>query len=721
MIAPTVSPRDPTMVLTHCDMTGGYITYDDGQSWRMFNLRGGIEVFAFDPVDDHVIYAGNEALWRTSDRGRTWAMLYPSPSRNTVEHQTGDHAEYTVTSDDPNYPGGDVTAIALDPAHAGHIVTAWAKPGGAAVLVSSIDGGTSWKKLASLPARVSLLLVSAAGITAMSGPAAFLVSPDGRSKELGRIAGTLKSVSAARSRNAVWLYATNTQGHLFVSKNSGVDWKAETPALGQSAGRFEAIATSELHPEVAYVGFRGLQLEPGAEHLYNGIAKTTDGGRTWKIVFEESTHAAANLKATWIEDRASQNGEDIWFDSAYSLGVSPNHPGVVYASDLFRMYRSLDGGAQWEEVNSTRIKGDTWASRGLDVTTDYGVQFDPFAQQHMYIDYTDIGLFQSRDGGRSWSSSSEGVPPMWRNTTYWLAFDPAVKGRVWGAFSGVHDLPRPKMFRSRDPLKYTGGVGISNDGGTHWTPSGTGMPSTSVTHILMDPESAVGSRTLYATAFGRGVYKSTDDGNTWALKNAGIDGEKPFAWRIARATNSTLYLVVARRSESKATPVDGSGALYRSTDKAEHWERMALPEGVDGPTGLTIDPREQQRLYLTAWGHEGESADKGGGVYGSEDGGKTWKTLYTESQHVYDLTIDPRHPDTLYIGGFDAGAFRSMDRGAHWERIAGYNFKWGHRVIMDPADPSQIYITTYGGGVWHGPATGDSSHEDVTTQIPVAH
>src|ERR1700733_13781525 len=63
-IAPVISPRDSSLVVEHCDMTGGYITYNDGQSWRMFNLRGGIESIAFDPTNDHVIYAGNEAFWR---------------------------------------------------------------------------------------------------------------------------------------------------------------------------------------------------------------------------------------------------------------------------------------------------------------------------------------------------------------------------------------------------------------------------------------------------------------------------------------------------------------------------------------------------------------------------------------------------------------------------------------------------------------------------------
>jgi hypothetical protein len=42
-------------------------------------------------------------------------------------------------------------------------------------------------------------------------------------------------------------------------------------------------------------------------------------------------------------------------------------------------------------------------------------------------------------------------------------------------------------------------------------------------------------------------------------------------------------------------------------------------------------------------------------------------------------------------------------------RIKGFNFKWGQRVIPDPRDPRMLYITTFGGSVWHGPAAGDSN------------
>jgi photosystem II stability/assembly factor-like uncharacterized protein len=386
--------------------------------------------------------------------------------------------------------------------------------------------------------------------------------------------------------------------------------------------------------------------------------------------------------------------------------VAPANPDVAYATDLFRTYRTLDGGATWQEMNSRELSDGAWTSRGLDVTTDYGVQFDPFDSHHIFIDYTDIGLFQSSDGGQSWRSTSDGVPDSWRNTTYWLAFDPARRGLIWGAFSGKHDLPRPKDWRTTSPSTFQGGVAVSTDGGRHWSPSNSGLPVDSITHILLDPSSPVGSRTLYACAFGRGVYKSIDNGRTWAQKNAGIVGDEPFAWRITASPDGSLYLVVSRRSEGFDQSPSGAGALYRSTDKAEHWQRMDMPAGVTGPTGLEIDPGDPQRLYLTAWGQEGKIADENGGVFTSDDGGKTWRTLFTKSQHVYDLTIDPRQPDTLYICGFDAAAYRSADRGAHWQRIDGYDFKWGHRVILDPSDRSKIYITTYGGGVWHGPATG---------------
>lgn len=720
-IGPVISPHNPHLVVEHCDMTGGYVTEDTGLSWHMFNLRGGMNVFAFDPVQPKVIYAGNAALWRSTNAGRNWSMVFPDPRQNTIEHQVGDHADYSLTSSDPAYPGGEVTAIAFSRTHGRpgrRMYVAFSKRDQPSVLLSSDSEGATWRRLGTVPSAVVLLAATPEGVTALAGNGAYRVTGDGQVEELGQIPAAIHAASAAASSDNIAFYATGKDGRVYFSGDGGRSWTLRTPKLQQSAGNFEAIAATNADPRVAYVGFRGLQIGEGMQNLFNGIAKTTDGGVSWKIVFKESNRPAANLKGTWIEQRARQGNDNIWFDSPYSLAVAPSDPKEVFATDLFRTYRTVDGGTSWEEVNSTAKNGG-WASRGLDVTTNYGVQFDPFDAHHIYIDSTDIGLFQSKDGGATWLGSSEGVPDDWRNTTYWLAFDPAQRGLMWGAFSGTHDLPREKMWRHQSPQAFTGGVAVSTDGGMHWQPSAQGLPQDSITHIVLDPTSPAGRRTLYVCAFGHGVYKSTDSGKTWRQKNDGIEGSEPFAWRLTQGPEGVLYLVVARRSQKDP---EGTGALYRSTDGAEHWQRVALPGELTGPTALEIDPRNSDRLYLTAWGQEGVSADHGGGVYFTEDGGKMWKNIFADSQHVYDLTIDRRNPDTLYITGFDAAAYRSTDRGAHWSAIRGYDFKWGHRVILDPNDPSQIYIDTYGGGVWHGPAKGDlTTRETILTPVPVAH
>jgi photosystem II stability/assembly factor-like uncharacterized protein len=307
------------------------------------------------------------------------------------------------------------------------------------------------------------------------------------------------------------------------------------------------------------------------------------------------------------------------------------------------------------------------------------------------------------------------VPKDWLNTTYWIVFDPQVKGRVWSVNSWTHDLPRPKMWRRTGISKYRGGVCISVDGGRTWTKSNDGMEQTAATYILLDPTSPVDARILYVAGFGRGVYKSVDGGKTWALKNAGITQKDPFAWRIVRDSKGTLYVLVARRSEDGSIGSEGDGALYRSTDGSEHWMPVAMPEGSNAPNGLAVDPDDTNRLYLATWARAAGIHGDGGGIFLSEDAGKTWLQVLDRDRHVYDVTIDPRNSKILYAAGFESSAWRSSDRGEHWTRIPGFNFKWGHRVIPDPQDSRKVYITTFGGGVWHGAITDDNRPVDIAT------
>jgi hypothetical protein len=366
-------------------------------------------------------------------------------------------------------------------------------------------------------------------------------------------------------------------------------------------------------------------------------------------------------------------------------------------------------------VYSRNVRDSGWATTGLDVTNVYGIHFDPFDSKRQFLTFTDIGLFRSEDGGASWESSTSGVPQEWVNTTYWVAFDPKVRGRMWSVNSYTHDLPRPKMWRHQDPRNFKGGVCLSEDGGKTWHKSNSGMDDTAPTHILLDPNSSVNARVLYVAGFGRGVYKSTDGGKTWALRNPGITQRQPFAWRLALGSDGTLYVIIARRSEDGGIGNANDGALYRSHDGAEHWEPVGLPRGVNGPNGLAIDPKSPRRLYLAAWARASGTHGDGGGIFLSEDAGQTWKQIFDRDRHVYDVTIDPNDPTVLYAAGFESSAWRSVDRGEHWSRIPGFNFKWAYRVIADPLDRNKIYVSTFGGSLWHGSLTERDIPLDIAT------
>jgi hypothetical protein len=62
---------------------------------------------------------------------------------------------------------------------------------------------------------------------------------------------------------------------------------------------------------------------------------------------------------------------------------------------------------------------------------------------------------------------------------------------------------------------------------------------------------------------------------------------------------------------------------------------------------------------------------------------------------------------TLTEGAPDAGLWLSRDDGRSWESFEKLPFSNIQRVVFDPADPLRIYVTTFGGSVWRGPATPD--------------
>jgi photosystem II stability/assembly factor-like uncharacterized protein len=743
MFNPAVSPHNADYAYVACDMTGSFVTYNGGLSWRMFSLRGPVKYFVFDPVDSNIVYANSIALFRSSDRGNTWDIVYPGPAEIKGFVARGDHAEEIIITNDSTRR--HVLALAVDPENSMELHAAISIDNAVGYYVSEDQGGhwTKGKDLEngaknifidpSSPKENRTLYITGKNSITVREKGIWITNPG--PVDVGKL--TEFAGGFDKLHNKYIIYAISGKSYfnpegdpsgIYYTEDGGKTWENRQDDLlklrteNADFPEWRCIATSTSHPEVVYVSYAGLKVHNDTTCI--GVAKSEDFGKTWKLEWKDRLTKggdlySGNYKKGWIDERYGPT----WGENPFSIAVSPVNPDICYTTDFGRTIKTSDGGKTWEQVYTKKKDGGGWISRGLEVTTGYSVVFDPFDIKHIFILSTDIGLMESNDGGESWMSATinNGIPRKWINSTYWLAFDQEVKGKAWAVMSNVHDLPRPKMWRRNGTAGYEGGILVTEDGGKNWQPVSKDIGEAAITHLLIDPSSSKDARTLYACAFGKGVYKSVDGGKTWNQKNKGIDGKEPLAWRIVKNDkNGRLLLIVNRRSENGSIGNDKDGAIYSSADGAESWVKMSLPARTNGPTSLVIDPENSDRLLLSAWGRTtmGQfSPDTGGGIFLSQDNGKTWKQVLEKDQHIHDITFDARN-NTCYACGFNSSAYRSEDRGETWNRIKGYNFKWGKRVEPDPRDPEKIFIITFGGGVWYGPARGDeNAAEDIVTPI----
>lgn len=743
MFNPAVSPFNPDFAFVSCDMGGAFVTYNGGESWRMFHLHNMVRFYVFDPLDSNTVYANALGLYKSTDKGATWRLIYPDSSKINGLVAKGDHAEEEIVMNDSSER--DVLALAVDPSDSKKLYAAIAINRKTA-LYFSVDGGAKWDKQRDLPEGVKNIFIDPSSPTDnrslfVTGNIGITQKVNGAWKENLMPEGVTKltsfSAGYSQQRKRFIIYAISGTSYfnpeadesgIHFTDNGGVTWQNRQDGIvgmnmkGSENPEWRTIATSAFHPEVVYVSYNGLKISKDTTCI--GVAKSEDFGKTWKLVWKDvltknGNGVSKNFDNDWLNERYGPT----WGENPFGIGVAPANPEICFATDFGRTVKTNNGGKNWESVTSKKKNETGWTSRGLDVTTGYSIVFDPFDKNHVFIPTTDIGLMESKDGAESWMSATRnnGIPQAWINTCYWLTFDPEVKGKAWAVMSGVHDLPRPKMFRKRGVKEYTGGILITNDAGKNWQPVSKDIGEAAMTHILLDPTSKKESRTLYACAFGKGVYKSVDGGKSWQLKNKGIEGAEPFAWQITRREkDGALFLVVSRRGEdgTKGGPTDG--AIYKSVDGAENWTIVSLPVEANAPTTLSINNQQPEKLVLSAWGRKTAGPfqpEIGGGIFISSDDGKSWKQTLVKDQHIGAVTFDARN-NRFYACGFTGSAYYSDDEGNSWIRIKGYNFKWGQRVEPDPRDAEKVFIITFGGGVWHGPAKGDADAlEDIVNPL----
>ncbi len=302
------------------------------------------------------------------------------------------------------------------------------------------------------------------------------------------------------------------------------------------------------------------------------------------------------------------------------------------------------------------------------------------------------GVWKTRDGGRRWENVSDGFFGGSIGAVAVSAWDPNV------VYAGGGEKTVRGNVSSGD------GIWRSVDAGATWTHVGL-EDSRHVARIRIHPRDP---DTAWVAAMGhlsgpnetRGVYKTTDGGETWRRvlfvnEHAGavdlcLDPTNP------RVLYATTWRFV-RTPYSLESGGEGSG-LWKSTDGGETWTELTgndgLPEeGPFGIGGVTVSPADPRRVYAIL---EHEK----GGVFRSDDAGETWRRVNDERNlrqrawYYSRIEADPKDADVVYV--LNVRFWRSKDGGKSFESIRTPHSD-NHDLWIDPADPDRMIEANDGG------------------------
>lgn len=394
----------------------------------------------------------------------------------------------------------------------------------------------------------------------------------------------------------------------------------------------------------------------GAPRLYAGTLtagplRSRDGGATWM----PPAQVPGNVRV--LDLVVDRRNPDVVFAAAQTfLGESA---GVL---------RSLDGGASWRAVN-----------RGLGGAAPLFVSdlaVDPFDAQKFYA-VTQVGLYQTRDGGESWQRVGLAGIPMLA-----LAVDPFRPGVLFASVfqNGEFD------------------VLVSRDGGATWTPSSQGIQGNAAFGVLVfHPTSP---DTLFALGNGWPTYVSRDGGATWTnLRRPLFSLAFGPAGALfgAHGVNGVLKSVDGGLSWSRTGPLPdritqllaANGRLYAagnlgvwvSNDNGAHWQ----------PSSHGLSARNIGDLTESGSVLYGSFAE---GALASGAGGTSWRELRDagdpEAPIIRFLTASP---DAIYAQKPGRETIvRSTDRGASWTELASPGLGGTFNALaVDPRRPAILY------------------------------
>jgi len=712
MYVPAISPADPNLMMLDCDMSGSYISRDGGYTWELIPHRqhqsSTICRPGFHPTDPNVIYAANGwwgGLSVSRDAGHTWSPVAGGPASIVGEIEIPSHNPNLILVGTPSGaslsrdggaswqacsgPSGEALGLFIEPTAAGAMVVATTEG-----IWRSEDGGDTWaSKVSGLPST-AIRYFAAGG----SGAEMVLYCAIPSWVESGEFAG---GVYRSRDRGETWESA--------MGEGINKDTQAYDEWADGTIAQYQQVLATNAQPNTVYTTNTSTGFWP--PHHATVYRSDDAGDNWWDTFFPDPRGDPYNVTPNWLTATIHQNYPQAPFGAA----ICDSDPSRLITVDSGCAYVTHDGGQNWFSAFTHLPAGQTagpdssWDCNGLVVTTTWHYYVDPFQPNRHYICYTDIGFARSLDAGQTWGWWEYAERPPWVNTCYELAFDPDTPGKLWGAFSTIHDIPNDNIIYERHNSYGPGGVAVSTDFGETWQAVATGLPNAPVTSIVVDPNSPAGNRTLYVGVFEHGVYKSTDDGLTWTPKNIGLGAaDNMRVYRVILHSDGTLFALITAKRQGGSFLVGGAG-LYRSGDGAETWESLTAGLSLIWPKDFEVSPDSSDVIFFGAthgWSWPDPSGQSG--VYRTTDGGESWERVLQEGPQHFGAYLHPGRPGWIYAtlteGAPGHSLWLSRDDGDTWRPMESFPFTNPQRVEFDPVDPDTIYVTTFGASVLRGAA-----------------
>ena len=469
-----------------------------------------------------------------------------------------------------------------------------------------------------------------------------------------------------------------------------------------------------------------------------GVAVSHDAGETWLWSFE-STYF---MRKDYITSGSVAEMNNA-IRTTFAIAVNKGNPNQAIITNHYSAFQTLDGGLTWKSLESNTVKEEDgrtfYTTRGVEPAGQHAFAVDPSNANHQYSGWTDIGLWETFDGGKSWAKVT--LSADFRSTNAWgVTFNPNnpdiilasnVNSNKYKGDGGEY-LPETVLdviYGEPSVASIRGRIMRSADGGKTWAEATIndvgGFPDTYLkilpTAIVFDP---VNESTAYFSSNGIGVFRSTDSGATWSIMNDGLEMQESAgrygigAHELTLGTDQKTLFVHTGRTASADFKRFGDTYYLDLTTNSTTWTKLNRPNDTksnyydEGTWIFSIDRAPDGVLYAGTSVRK-QVNDAGtdkylidgecGGAYVSTDMGVTWRQIYNEIQSVYAVKIDARNPDNLYISAM--GNILMSTKGENttlddWIEIATIPHRLPWKIYEDPNNKNRIMASTNCGGTW---------------------